>query len=168
MGAYVSMLDTLEETERNRTLKEVAKFYKEVVDNLINQKRFDTAVDVAEDYQKLTKRSDLLSYAKREREKNYRHHAREIQEGRTELASQNENTLLTELAVKKLYREEAPEEAMALLEKRRIENEEFRYRAFYALLKVQGEDEKANELRNLIIENDAYPTKLKEIMKKQP
>jgi hypothetical protein len=167
MNSYVSILDVLTKEEISLLKPPVEQFYKKVVEALIVDKRFDTAVFVAENYAKLMKDESLLMYANEERKKNFEVEKQRLtQQNAEEIVDENENTLLTELAIKKLTQNDDREMAMKILQRKFLADQTFRYKAYLKLYYELGEDEKYKKLEKLISENNTYPKQLKQFVEK--
>lgn len=168
MNSYISMLDILTKDEREHTKPKLKVFYKQVVNDLVEQKKFDTAVYVGENYAKLTEDLALYKNAVDERKKNYDVIKNKLTyKNAEEIVDKNENTLLVTLAVKKLIGEDDRKTALNIAQQKFIADETFRYKAYLKLYYELGQDEKYRRLRKLIRENKTYSNKLKMIVKEE-
>jgi len=162
INSYISVLDVLSENEIEALKPKIEKFYKKVVAKLIKEHRFDTAVFAGSNYSKLMHDVSLEEKAKIAREKNFQEQKIKMTVANAEkIVNKYENTLLNEVAIRKLDRADNKLAALNLLQRKFIADQTFHYSAYLNLYYELGEDEKYKKLKDLINKNNTYPEELR-------
>ncbi len=166
MTSFLSITDVIDSNQMELIQTDLKNFYKSVVDKLIQEKRFDTAVYVAENYTKLMKDDSLKKKAEIARHNNFEQMKYTITPTNAkEILNKIENTHLNELAIKKLSKSGNLDEALDILQRKFIINQTFRYKAYLHLYYEIGEDEKYKKLKDLILNNNTFPESLRKSIK---
>ena len=157
INAYNAVSDNeyMKNTYKNITYKVT----KEVVNNLIKNRNFDKAVDIAQNLGN----SNLIQYTKEKRKQNYlKYKDFGTIQNVNYIINKYQNTLLNKEAVKFLYKNDTYLEALQILRNKRIEDEYFVLKAYLLIYKQLGYTKELKALVNLIIENDTYSKNIKD------
>ncbi|GAB6065073.1 hypothetical protein JCM9492_01650 [Aquifex pyrophilus] len=132
-----------------------------VVNNLIKEKRFETALNIAKAYFSFTGDKSLVSFAEEERKKNYLAYKNfRSPEEALKVIEGNENSLLVKEAFNYLFRNNYFRLALEVLSKYPLD-ESFRITGYLAVFYATGEFQRAEALIKLVKENPTYSFRTK-------
>ena len=166
--SYISVMGVLEEQTVQGLLTPIKKYYLKLIDKLIQQHKYDTAVSVANDWKTMSGEELALEKAKKERDENFQKYEMDFTDTKTidNILQTNQNTQLVQKAFDTLMILQDKEGAKKLLDMKVFEDKEFRMKAYMKLYYKMGREDKIAELKSLILSNSSYSDELKNWIKR--
>ncbi|MCT7909058.1 hypothetical protein N5915_05750 [Arcobacter lacus] len=169
-NSFISMQEVF--LDNDEELSEITKIYadafEKVFDENIKNNKYEDAIKLGSLYD-LVIGQEYFEKAKELRKNNFEENKDKLDIfSIDDILSKNQNNLLNEEAIKKMYKENQFDKAINLLENKSLDNEEFRLRAFYAILNYRNTDNdktKSEKLKKLILENPTYSEDIKSFVK---
>lgn len=166
--SYISVVGVLEEKTVQDLLTPIKNYYLELIDKLMQQHKYDTAVSVANDWKTMSGEDTVLEKTKKERDENFQKYEMDFTDIKTidNILQTNQNTQLVQKAFEILLKLQDKEGAEKLLNTKVFEDKEFRMKAYMKLYYKMGREDKIVELKSLILSNSSYSDELKNWIKR--
>jgi len=151
--------------------KQINTFYQDYLESeiaqLLENKRFEDALYIANLEKTELNIDSVYTSTLAQRERNFEKYKNRLLNSvnARKILDENQNELLTIEAVRVAYNEDNIPFMLKILQKYPIKNDTFRLKAFYLAYKIIDE-QKAKELKSLILSNPTYSQELKKVVQK--